>query len=148
MGAVWALHPERPHGEAHDVRRSLRRASIRGRLEQPARLTVETYRHGAGERHPPQMATLFAEIRYRPMLRRTVVPDRDIARLPPPAHRVLRSRDVILEDREQPLRVRAPQTDEALDEMACEERPLSRLGMHAHDRMLGLIHGRCEYLAV
>ena len=43
--------------------------------------------------------------------------------------------------------LRGVQADELLHEVAEHQRPLAGLGVHAHDRVLGLVLGRGELLA-
>jgi hypothetical protein len=55
---------------------------------------------------------------------------------------------VVLEDLEQAVRVVRVVAHQALDEVACDERALTGLGVHAHQRVLRLDQARAEHLAV
>jgi hypothetical protein len=46
------------------------------------------------------------------------------------------------------LRVEAVQADEALDEVAEDQRALAGFGMHVHQRVLGLVNRGREHLAM
>ncbi len=56
--------------------------------------------------------------------------------------------DVVLENFEQTLAVMRAEPDEALDEMAQHQCAFLRVGMDAHQRMLGFVDRRGEYLAI
>ncbi|SPP97844.1 protein of unknown function [Bradyrhizobium vignae] len=89
---------------------------------------------------------LIAVVIDRVVLGRAVVPNRNVAGPPGPAHRIFRRRDVRLEQLEQLLAVIFRQADEALDEIAEHERALAGFGMDTHHRMLGLVDGAGEHL--
>src|SRR5438093_3310446 len=144
-------------GESSPVVRSrlLSWSNLLGRLEltplllgNPAAAAVDGNGCIAGDGHTPQVALLQAEIRDRAVLGCAIVPDGDVARAPAPAHNILRPGDVILENGEQPLGIGAVETNEILHEVADDERTLATLRMHAHDRMLRLVNGRGEDVAM
>ena len=100
---------------------------------------VDADRHVAVDGGAAHDAVLIAVIVDRVVLRRAVVPDRDVAGLPAPAHGVFGRGDVRLEQVEQLLAVIFRQADEALHEIAEHQRALAGFRMDAHDRMLGLV---------
>src|SRR5260364_377705 len=107
---------------------------------------VDADRNVAVDGRAPHDAALISVVVDGDVLGRAVVPDRDVALLPAPAHGVLRRGDVGLEQVEQLLTVGLTDADKALDEIAEQQRALAGLRMHANDRMLGLVDRAGEHL--
>ena len=116
-------------------------------LARHAAPAVDAHRRDAVERHPPHHAMLIAVVVDRIVLRRAVVPDRDVAGRPTPPHRVFRRDHVALQQREQMCRIGARQPDDPLHEVAQQQRALAGFRMDVHDRMLGLVQRRRERVA-
>src|SRR5690606_5275423 len=113
-----------------------------------AATAVDAHRHLAGQGHAAHHTVLLGVVVHRVVLGGAVVPDRHVAFLPAPAHGVLQAGDVALEDVEQALRVVAGQALDALDEVPEQQAAAAAHRVHAHHRVLGLVDGGGEHLAV
>src|SRR5579883_1316968 len=100
---------------------------------------IDADRHLSVERDAADHAVLIAIIVHGIVLRGTIVPDRDVALPPAPAHGVFGRGDMRLEQIEQLLAVVFRHPEEALYEIAEHERPLAGLRMDPNHGMLGLI---------
>jgi len=107
---------------------------------------IDADRHLAVDGGSAHDTVLVAIVIDRIVLGCAVIPDRNIALLPAPAHGVFRGRDVRLEKIEQPLAIVLRDADETLHEVAKHERALAGFGMDAHHGMLGLIDRTSEHL--
>ncbi|OMP13934.1 hypothetical protein COLO4_00594, partial [Corchorus olitorius] len=114
----------------------------------PAQLAINPHRHFTGQGHPPHHPRLGAVVIHRIMLRGAVIPDRHIPRLPAPAHGVLQLRHMPLQHREQVLRVRQRIAFDALDEVPQLQCTFTTDRVYPHHRVLGLVDGRGEHLAI
>ena len=117
---------------------TLQRRRSGGRRRRPA---------STRDRDPLAPPVRVAVVDDRAVLRRAVVPDRDVADAPVPAHRVLGPRHVVLERADDRARQVDRVTDQPVREPAEQQRALTGLGMHGHRRMLGAVDRRHELLA-
>src|SRR5499426_875574 len=103
--------------------------------------TVHPHGHVAHERYPVELAieVRIEDVGRRQVRRRPVVPHRDVACLPLEPYRVLGAHDMLPEQIEHHLALAGSEAEDRLQERRTDEQDaLSRLGMHAHDWMLGL----------
>lgn len=106
--------------------------------------TVDADRNVTVNRSATHNPVLVAIVVDRIMLVSTVVPDSDVAYLPAPPHGIFRGSDVGLEHLVEFGGIALGKADEALHEIAEQQRLLPGFRMDAHDRMLGLVDRRCE----
>src|SRR5580704_15193407 len=83
-----------------------------------AALAVNAHRNVTRERDPVHGAALRAIVGDGVMLRRAIVPHRDVTELPVPPNCVLQPGDSVLKDPEQCLRLGAIDPQNGLDEVA------------------------------
>ena len=113
-------------------------------LQRDARPAVDADGRRARDRHPLGPAVRVAVVDDRAVLRRPVVPDRDVAETPVPAHGVLRTCHDVLERADDRARQVERIADEPVREAAEEQRALTGLGMHRDGGMLRAVDRRDE----
>jgi hypothetical protein len=99
-------------------------------------------------RHAPHHARLVAVVVDSVVLGGAVVPDGDVVLPPLPAHRILQTRDAVLQQFEQPCRFAARQASEALDEVPEQQGAFVGFRMHVHHRVRGLVDGCGKHVTV
>ena len=116
-------------------------------LQRDAGPTVDPDRRRAGDGDALAPPVDVSVVDDRAVLRRLVVPHRDVSDSPVPADGVLGTRNVFLERADDRARQLVRIADDPMRESAEQQRALTRLGMHPHHGMFGPIDRRDELLA-